>query len=113
MAILGGVWAIYNAHQKLYNRTHSPNVTLPIDATAPIKILARRGKLAQVPLARRSGLLSFTSARSKKPATIRSSVARITSPRRRVPKPGPGKGAKTMLPIAIASPPTMKRTFRK
>jgi len=88
-------------------------VTLPIDATAPIKILARRGKLAQVPLARRSGLLSFTSARSKKPATIRSSVARITSPRRRVPKPGPGKGAKTMLPIAIASPPTMKRTFRK
>ena len=104
---------LHKGYRKPYNRTHSPNVTPPIHNPAPIRILAHRGKLAQTPLARRAGLLSFTSAQSKKWATIRSSLARITSPRRKVPKPGPGKGPKTMLVIAIATPTTMKRTFRK
>jgi hypothetical protein len=103
----------YKGYRRPYNSTHSPNVTPPIHNPAPIRILVHRDKLAQTPFARRAGLLSITSAQSKKRATIRSSLARMTSPRRKVPKPGPGKSPKTMLVIAIASPTTMKRTFRK
>jgi len=59
------------------------------------------GKLAQTTLARRAGPLSFISVRSKKRARIRSSPARITSPTRKVPQPGPGKGANNRLATAI------------
>jgi hypothetical protein len=104
---------LHKGYRKPYNRTHNPSVTPPIHNPTPIRILSHRGKLAQVPLDRRTGLLSFISAQSKKRATIRSSLARITSPRRKVPKPGPGSGPKAMLVIAIAMPTAMKRTFRK
>jgi hypothetical protein len=71
------------------------------------------GKLAQTSLARRAGPLSFNSARSKKWARIRSSPAMITSPTRKVPQPGPGKGANKMLATVTTIPPTIKRAFRR
>ncbi len=110
-AHLRGSTYAYKGYRKTYNRAHSPNATPPIQTAAPIRILAHRGQLAQAPLARRAGSLSFTSAQSKKWATIRSSPAMIARPRRKVPIPGPGKGAKTRLAIAIVSPLTMKRTL--
>ena len=100
-------------YRKVCNRTHSPRVTPPSHNPAPSRILAHRGKLAQASLARRPGFLRIISAQSKKWATIRSSLARITSPRRKVPKPGPGNGPKTRLAITITAPTMMKRTFLK
>jgi hypothetical protein len=73
----------------------------------PIMILTAAGTFAQTALARRAGPLIITSARSKKRATIKSSPARIISPTKKVPQPGPGKGANKRLVIAIMSPPTM------
>jgi len=76
-----------------------------------IRSLIAAGKLIQTTLARRAGPLSFTSARSKKRARIRDSPAMITSPNRKVPHPGPGKGANKRLATPIRIPAMIKRTF--
>jgi hypothetical protein len=101
----------YTNQRKTDNRAHSPNTAPQTGTAMPISSLLAAGRFAQTTLARRAGPLSFISARSKKRARIKSSPARITSPTRKVPQPGPCKGANKRFATAI--PPTIKRTFRR
>ena len=72
-----------------------------------ISTLRAGADVSHTPLVRCSALLSFTSLRSKRRATCHTSPATMPDPTKKVPQPGPGKGAKTRLPIAMAVPKAM------
>ena len=105
--------AVGLASYKTDNKAHSPNTAPQTGTTVPIESLTAAGNFAQAILVRCAGPLSFISVRSKKRAKIRISPAMITSPKKKVPQPGPGKGANRRLMTTTKIPPTTTRTFRR